>query len=118
MPDYIGSEAEICPISSSRIRCSACLADQVAALDQSANGLPDLIGREFSGKFTDNPPKTLSGAYRYSERRIELAMKEELPMLGIEANDVIWQSIDRKVRRELEDIAVNKLRNAAAVISR
>src|SRR5436190_15779851 len=48
LPDYIGSEAEICPISSSRIRCSACLADQVAALDQSANGLPDLIGREFS----------------------------------------------------------------------
>ncbi len=45
-------------------------------------------------------------------------MKEELPMFGIEANDVIGQCIDRKVRRELENVAVNKLLNAAAVISR
>jgi hypothetical protein len=45
-------------------------------------------------------------------------MKEELPMFGIEANDVIGQHIDREVWGELENIAVGKLGNAAAAISR
>jgi hypothetical protein len=45
-------------------------------------------------------------------------MKEELPMFGIEANDISGQRIDRKVRRELENITVDKLRNTAAAIGR
>jgi len=40
-------------------------------------------------------------------------MKEKLPMLGIEADDLARQHIDREVRRELENIVAAKLRNAA-----
>jgi hypothetical protein len=43
-------------------------------------------------------------------------MKEELPMFGIEANDLVRQDIDREVRREPENILVVELRNAAAAI--
>ena len=40
-------------------------------------------------------------------------MKEKLPMLGIEADDLARQHIDREVRREMENIVAAKLRNAA-----
>ena len=45
-------------------------------------------------------------------------MKKELAMVGVEANDVIGQHVDREVGRELENIAVGKLRSDAAAISR
>src|SRR5260370_29646638 len=41
-------------------------------------------------------------------------MKEELPMFGIEANDLLRQHIDREGRRELENMVAAKLRDAAA----
>ena len=45
-------------------------------------------------------------------------MKKELAMVGVEANDVIGQHIDREVWGELENIAVGKLRSDPAAISR
>src|SRR5262249_61763147 len=113
-----GSETEIRPIGGNDVCRRTRLADQVAALDQPGDCLADLIGREFLRKLTNNLPEALSRAYRDCERGVELAMKEELPVFGIEANDTIGQGIDRKVWRELEDIAVGKLRNRAAAISR
>src|SRR5262249_943781 len=90
----IGSEAKIRPIGGDNVRQRTRLAHQVAALDQPGDGLADLIGQKFLRKLANNLPKALSGAYRDGERRIELAMKEELPMFGIKADDVVRQRID------------------------
>src|SRR5277367_6263917 len=44
-------------------------------------------------------PSTLS--YRVGERAIEFAVKQEFPVLGIEAHDIGWQHIHTEIRREL-----------------
>ena len=44
------------------------------------------------------------------ERTIELAVKKELPVLGIEAHDIGWQHIDGEIRRELRNVFAVKLR--------
>ena len=38
------------------------------------------------------------------QRTIKLAVKEELPVLGIEAHDIGRQQIDREIRRKLRNV--------------
>src|SRR2546430_906334 len=53
----------------------------------------------------------------YCERAIELAVKKELAVLGIEAHDLGRQHIDGEIRREPRNILAVMLRNAIAVIA-
>jgi hypothetical protein len=64
----------------------------------------DFVGRKILLQVTNEllkAPSTLS--YRIGERAIEFAMKQELPILGIEAHDVGWQHIDTEIRGELRN---------------
>jgi hypothetical protein len=71
----------------------------------------DLVGRKLLLQLADELTKTLSTlAYRGGERTIELAVKKELTVLGIEAHDIAWQHIDGEIRR--------KPRNVFAVMPR
>jgi hypothetical protein len=47
-------------------------------------------------------PSTFS--YFGRQRTKELAVKKELPILGVEADDIGWQHIDCKIRRELRNV--------------
>ena len=60
-------------------------------------------------------PSTLS--YRVGERTIELAVKQELPVLGIEAHDIGRQHIDGEIRRELRNVFAVMLCKLVSVIA-
>src|ERR1700678_607905 len=63
-------------------------------------------------------PKALSTLrYRGDEGAIELAMKQELPIVGIEANDIGRQHIDGEIRRELRNVSAVMLCNLVSVIA-
>ena len=59
----------------------------------------------------------LSGADRGRERTIELAVKKELPVLGIEAHDIGRQHVDGEIRRELRNVFAVTLRRAVPAIA-
>jgi hypothetical protein len=64
----------------------------------------DFVGWKILLEVTNEPlkaPSTLS--YRVGERAIELAMKQKLSILGIEAHDIGRQHIDAEIRCELRN---------------
>ena len=114
----LGRQAQARPIGGYGIRRSARFRDDKAAIDQPLQGFVDLVGREILLQRANELPKTLSTlAYRGSERAIELAVKKELAVLGIEAHDLGRQHIDGEIRREPRNILAVMLRNAIAVIA-
>ena len=51
----------------------------------------DFVGWKILLQVTNELPKALSTlSYRGGERTIELAVKQELPVLGIKAHDIGW----------------------------
>ena len=60
-------------------------------------------------------PSTLSD--RGGERTIELAVEQELPVLGIEAHDIGRQHIDGEIRRELRNVFAVKLCELVSLIA-
>src|SRR5271155_4241819 len=65
----------------------------------------DFVGWKILLEVTNELPKapfTLS--YRRGERTIELAVKQEFPVLGIEAHDIGGQHIDGEIRREPRNV--------------
>ena len=104
-------QAEARPIggrgASRRARCR----DNIAAVDQPLQGFLDFVGRKILLQLASELPKALSTlSYRGRERTIELAVKKELPVLGIEAHDIGWQHIDGEIRRELRNVFAVVLR--------
>ena len=78
----------------------------------------DFVGRKILLQLANELPKALSAlSYRGGERAIELAVKQELPVLGIEAHDIGWQHIDGEIRRELRNVFAVMQRKAASVIA-
>ena len=65
----------------------------------------DFVGRKILLQVTNEFPKASSTlSYRGGERAIKLAVKEELPVLGVEAHDIGWQHIDGEIRREPRNV--------------
>jgi hypothetical protein len=61
----------------------------------------DFVGWKILLEVTDELPKALfTLSDRGGERTIELAMKQEFPVLGIETDDIGGQHIDGEIRRE------------------
>jgi hypothetical protein len=78
----------------------------------------DLVGWKILLQVTNelpNAPRTLS--YRGGERTIEFAVKQELPVLGIEAHDIGRQHIDVEIRRELRNVFAVMLGKLVSVIA-
>ena len=78
----------------------------------------DFVGWKILLQVTNELPKapaTLS--YRGGECTIELAVKQELPVLGIEAHDIGWQHIDGEIRRELRNVFAVTLCKLVSVIA-
>lgn len=69
---------------------------------------------ELANKF---PYSSSTFSYCGRQRAIELAMKKEFPVLGIEADKIRWQHIDGKIRRELRNVFAVLLREAVPVIA-
>jgi hypothetical protein len=64
-------------------------------------------------------PKALSAfSDRGGEGAIKFAVKKELPVLGIEADDVGRQHIDREIRRELRNVVAGAPRRTCPAITR
>ncbi len=79
--------------------------DHIAAFHQPLDGFLDLVGRKILPERANQLRKALSAlSYRGRERAIELAVKEELPVLGIEADNVGGQHIGGEIRRELQNV--------------
>ena len=78
----------------------------------------DFVGWKILLQITNELPKALSTLrYRGGEGAIELAMKQELPIVGIEANDIGRQHIDGEIRRELRNLSAVMLCNLVSVIA-
>src|SRR5580692_2637168 len=79
----------------------------------------DFVGWKILLEVTNELPKapfTLS--YRRGERTIELAVKQEFPVLGIEAHDIGGQHIDGEIRREPRNVFAVVLRKLDSGIAR
>jgi len=87
----LGQQAEARPISVyGAIRRARCRED-IAAVDQPLQGFADFVGRKILFQLANELPKAPSTlCYRSGECTIELAVKQELPVLGIEAHDIGW----------------------------
>ena len=84
-----------------RARCR----EDIAAVDQPLQGFVDLVGWKVLLQLANELPKALSTfSYCGRQRTIELAVKKEFPVLGIEAHDIGWQHIDGEIRRELRNV--------------
>src|SRR4029453_5669653 len=82
-------QAQAPPIGGYGFRRSAMFRDDKAAIDQPLQGFVDLVRREIPFQRANKLPKTLSTlASCGSQRAIELAVKKELAVLGIEAHDL------------------------------
>jgi hypothetical protein len=111
-------EAQARPIGGYGIRRSARFRDDEAAIDQPLQGFVNLVRWKIPFQRAHELAKTLSTlAYRGSECAIELAVKKELAVLGIEAHDLGRQHIDGEIRREPRNILAVMLRNAIAGIA-
>ena len=62
--------------------------------------------------------KTPSSSYCGRERTIELTVKKELPVLGVEANDIGWQHIHGEIRRKPRNIFAVMTRKALPAFAR
>src|SRR5580693_9562564 len=65
----------------------------------------DFVRRKIPLQVTNELPEAPSTlSYRGGERAIELAVKQELPVLGIEADGVGGQHVDGEIRSELRNV--------------
>ncbi len=93
-------------------------ADDKAAVDQPLQRFLDFVGRKIPLQLANELAKAFSAfCYRGRQCTIELAVKKELPVLGIEAHDVGGQHIDGEIRRELRDVFACMLRKAGGTIA-
>src|SRR5215475_6899708 len=100
-------------VSSDRPRCR----DDIAAVGQPLQGFLDFVGWKILLQLAHELPNAQSAsAYCGRQCTIELAMKKELPVLGIEAHDIGRQHIDAEIRRELRNVFA-VLREAFPVIA-
>jgi hypothetical protein len=78
----------------------------------------DLVGWKIPFQLANQLPNALSIlSYRGGERAIEFAVKQELPVLGIEAHDIGGQRIDGEIRRELRNVFAVSQRKLASGIA-
>ena len=111
-------QAEARPIAGHGAGGSARCRDDIAALDQPLEGFLDLVGRKIPPQLANELRKALSAfSYGGGEGAIKLAVKKELPVLGIEAHDVGRQHIDREIRRELRNVFAGVPRRAGPAIA-
>ena len=102
---YVGRQAEACPIAGDRPIGGLRPRHDIAPLDQPLEGFLDLVGRIFPSQLANEFRSTLSAfADGLGKRAIELAMKEEFPVLGIKADDIGRQHIGGEIRRELQRV--------------
>src|ERR1700722_13843656 len=65
----------------------------------------DFVGWKILLELTNELPKALFPlSYHGGERTIELAVKQEFPVLGIEAHDIGGQHIDGEIRRKPRNV--------------
>src|SRR5271168_4789884 len=78
----------------------------------------DFVGRKIRLQLANELPKTFSAlSYRGGECTIELAVKQKLPVLRIEAHDIGRQHIDGEIRRELRNALAVLLGEAVSLIA-
>src|SRR6516164_7569839 len=97
----LGRKAEARPISGRRAQRSAGRRDNEAAIQEPLEGFPDLVRLKVWFQLGNDLPKAACALpYCRGQRAVKLTVKKELPVLGIEANDIAWQHIDGEIRRE------------------
>lgn len=94
-------QAQARPISCHRTSRRAQFENDVAAIRQPLQGLVDFIGRKILREPTNVFANALSAFSDCGcKRTIKPAVQKEFPILRIEAHDIRWQHINRKIRRE------------------
>ena len=111
-------QPEARPIGGGAARRGARRRNDVAAVEQAASGLRGSCrqGNPFPAR-ERSAPKLLPAADCGGERAVELAVKKELPVLGIEAHDIGRQHIDGEIRRELRNVFAVALRRAVSAFA-
>ena len=97
-------QAERRPIGIGRPAASR-VAHDIAALQQPVQRRVDLIEREIGLQGAHDLAKPHLGGDRVGDGAVERAVQEELPVLGIETQDIWRQRVDGEMRRELRDVA-------------
>ncbi len=106
-------QAEARPVAGHGAGGSGRCRNDIAAFDQPLEGFFDLVGRKLPSQIANELRKALSAfSDGGGERAIKLAVKEELPVLGIEADDIGRQHIDREIWRELRNFFAGVSRNS------
>jgi hypothetical protein len=113
----VRQQAEARPIgadgAAGRTRCR----NDKTAIEETLQRFLDFVGRKVLFQRPRERSKTFATlSYRGGESAIELAVQEELAVLGIEAHDIGWQHVDGEIRRELRDVFA--VRNVLAVMPR
>ena len=88
------------------------------AIDQPLQSFTDFVGRKILLQLANEILKTPSSSYCIRERTIELTVKKELPVLGVEANDIGWQHIDGEIRRKQRNVFAVMTRKALPAFAR
>src|SRR5215475_504131 len=88
------------------------------AIEQSLQCLLNLVRRKIMLQFANELPTAPSSfSNGRCKRTVKFSMEEEFPVLGIEADDVRRQDIDRKIRRELRNVIAVRQHQAAPVVA-
>src|ERR1039457_6116005 len=77
----------------------------------------DFVGRKILLQLANEVLKTPSSSYCGRECTIELAVKKELPVLGVEAHETGWQHIDGEILREPRNVFAVMPRKAVSAIA-
>ena len=86
--------------------------DGEAAVEEPLDRLVDLVRGKLLLENANERANTLSILRdRRGERTLKLAVKEELPVLRIEADGIGWQHIDAEIRRKPQDVLAAARRN-------
>ena len=106
------------------IRCrntgggARCSYDETA-VQKTLQRFVDFIGRKIPRQQANELPKSFAAlANRRNEIAIELAVKKEFAILGIEAHDIGRQQIDGEIRRQLGKVFVTVRRETGHPIAR
>ncbi len=111
-------DAEARPIASDGIIGEMGGGENVTAVDQPFDRVLDCLCRVGALQAADEIAKALfSLSDRGGECTIKLAMKQEFPVLGVEADDIGRDEIDGKIRREARNLFAVEHANAFPVIA-
>ncbi|WP_245323321.1 hypothetical protein [Bradyrhizobium stylosanthis] len=87
--------------------------NDVTAIEQPLDRFLDLVGRKVLRKLADDfRPRLAMLSDRGSQGTVELAVQEELAVLGIEANRIGRQDVSGEVRCKSEDVFAGLPRGA------